>query len=367
MRLPTGYFSSTFSHGLARLLLQAQGDLFLLVVDVQDLHFDFLVDGHHFRGMVDAAPAHVGDVQQAVDAAQVDERAELGDVLDHALAALADFQLGQQLGLLLGPLRFDQGPAADDDVAPRFVDLQHQALDGAADVVADVGRAADVDLAGRQEHVHADVDQQPALDLARDHAGDDVAFVDRLHHLQPGLDLLGLALAEGDHAARIVDQAVDVFDVLDEHLDRLARLGQRLALFPLAAEDDAFALVADVDQDEVAFDADHAPYHDLIHAMSLPPLARSLGRGALHRGGQFLLPLLLAEIEVTNQVTVDHVRSVTISGPTGIENSPDAESAGSVSRGPAGRLNARFVGAIAVACTPALNVPSARGHYASDR
>ena len=45
------------------------------------------------RRMVDAAPAHVGDVQQAVDAAQVDERAELGDVLDHALAELADFEL----------------------------------------------------------------------------------------------------------------------------------------------------------------------------------------------------------------------------------------------------------------------------------
>ena len=46
----------------------------------------------HLRGMADAAPAHVGDVQQAVDAAQVDERAELGDVLDHALAELADFE-----------------------------------------------------------------------------------------------------------------------------------------------------------------------------------------------------------------------------------------------------------------------------------
>ena len=43
--------------------------------------------------MVDAAPAHVGDVQQAVDAAQVDERAELGDVLDDALAELADLEL----------------------------------------------------------------------------------------------------------------------------------------------------------------------------------------------------------------------------------------------------------------------------------
>ena len=111
-----------------RLLLQAQGDLLLLVIDVQDLDLDFLVDGHHLGGMVDAAPAHVGDVQQAVDPAQVDERAEVGDVLDHALAAMADFQLGEQLGLLFRPLGLDQGPAADDDVAPRLVDLQHQRL-----------------------------------------------------------------------------------------------------------------------------------------------------------------------------------------------------------------------------------------------
>ena len=89
MREPTGYFWSTVSHGLGVRLLESQGDLFFLVVDVQDLHFDFLIDGDHFGGMVDASPAHVGDVQQAVDAAQVDERAELGDVLDDALAALA--------------------------------------------------------------------------------------------------------------------------------------------------------------------------------------------------------------------------------------------------------------------------------------
>ena len=180
----------------------------------------------HLGGMVDAAPAHVGDVQQAVDAAQVDERAEVGDVLDHALAELADFELGEQLLLLFGPLLLDQRPAADDDVPPRFVDLQHHALDGAADVVADVGRPADIDLAGRQEDVHADdVDQQAALDLAGDDAGDHVAFVDRLHDLHPGFDLVGLALAERDHAAGIIHRSGDVLDVLDQDLDDLADLG----------------------------------------------------------------------------------------------------------------------------------------------
>ena len=76
--------------------------------------------------------------------------------------------MAEQLVLLLRPLVLDQRAAADDDVAAGFVDLQHHALDRAADVVADVRRTADIDLAGRQEHVDADVDQQTTLDLAGD-------------------------------------------------------------------------------------------------------------------------------------------------------------------------------------------------------
>ena len=100
-----------------------------------------------------------------------------GDVLDDALADLARLDLGQQLLLqLLAPV-FEQLAAADDDVAARLVDDEDLALDGLADVVADVGRPADVHLAGGQEDVDADVDQQAALDLAGDQAGDDVAFL----------------------------------------------------------------------------------------------------------------------------------------------------------------------------------------------
>ncbi len=322
MREPTGYFSLDAFPRAGRALLQAQGDLLLLVVDVQDLHFDFLVDRHHFGRMIDPSPAHVGDVQQAVDAAEVDERAELGDVLDDALAALAHFQLGQQLGLLLGPLGLDQRPAADDDVPPRLVDLQHQALDGLADVVADVGRTADVDLAGRQKDVHADVDQQPALDLARGHAGDDVALVDGLHHLQPGLDLLGLALAEGNHAARVFDQAVDVFHVFDEDLDLRAGLGQLLAFFPFVAEDDAFALVADVDQDHVALDAKHAALDDLVQLHLLGSPGDFLGRNALQRGVKLLLPFFLAKIQSSYQVAVDHKNKIVERAHTTTPRSP---------------------------------------------
>ena len=93
------------------------------------MHLELLVDLDHLARVADAAPAHVGDVQQAVDAAQVDEGAEVGDVLDGALADLADVDLLEQLLLLRLARDLDQLAAADDDVAPALVDLEDHALD----------------------------------------------------------------------------------------------------------------------------------------------------------------------------------------------------------------------------------------------
>src|SRR5690606_20999856 len=63
-------------------LLDAQRHTALFLVELEDLGFDFLTDLQHFGRMANAAPCHVGDVQQAVDTAQVDERTVVGDVLD---------------------------------------------------------------------------------------------------------------------------------------------------------------------------------------------------------------------------------------------------------------------------------------------
>src|SRR5205085_7590595 len=144
--------------------------------------------------------------------------AELGDVLDDALAELARLDLGQEALLHLLALVLDELAAGDDDVAPRLVDLEDLALDGAVDVVADVRRPADVHLAGRQEDVDADVDQQAALDLAGDHAADDVALLVLAEDVLPFL--LPLRLAVGQ-----VDDAVLVLDGLEQHLDDVADLG----------------------------------------------------------------------------------------------------------------------------------------------
>ena len=148
----------------------------------------------HLRGMLDAAPGHVGDVQQAVNAAQVNERAEVGDVLDHAAADFAALDGGEQVLLHLVALFFEQLAAREDDIAAFFVNLDDLAFQFLADPFARVAHAADINLAGGQEDVHADVHQQPALDLAHRLAFDHVADLVGLHHPFPAADAVGLLL-----------------------------------------------------------------------------------------------------------------------------------------------------------------------------
>src|SRR4029079_13488800 len=105
------------------------------------------------------------DVQQAVDSAQVDERAIVGDVLDDTIDHLALGQRLDQARTLFGAGLFKDRAARHDDVAAaavHFQDLErlrqvHQRLD-----VAD---RPDIDLAAGQEgHGAAEVDGEAALD-----------------------------------------------------------------------------------------------------------------------------------------------------------------------------------------------------------
>src|SRR5690606_7346715 len=66
-------------------LLHAERDAVAFLIDADDLDLDGLPDGQHLVGVVDAAPGDIGDVQEPVDAAQIDERTVIGNVLDHAL------------------------------------------------------------------------------------------------------------------------------------------------------------------------------------------------------------------------------------------------------------------------------------------
>ena len=72
--------------------------------------------------MLRAAPRHVGHVQQAIDAPEVDEGAVVRDVLHDTLNHFAFGKISERLLLLLGVFFFEQNLSREDDVAPLLVD-----------------------------------------------------------------------------------------------------------------------------------------------------------------------------------------------------------------------------------------------------
>ena len=285
-------------------MLQRQRDLFLLAVHAQDVHFKLLVDVDTLAGVGDARPVHVGNVQQAVDAAEVHEGAELGDVLDGAGADLPLLNLGQELRLHLGASILQQLPAADDDVAACLVDLEDLALNGFADEVADVRRTANVHLTGGQKDIGADVDEQTALDLAGDGSGDDVALLVLGDNRFPLGLTLGLAVGQDDGSRFVLGR-------FEQQGNLVAGTGRHdltgVLVIPLAQLDGALALVADVQPDLVAGDAQHAAGDDAVFLEVLGIGGQPVLRPLHEDGLQLLLEQVVGEVILAEQVAVYHL------------------------------------------------------------
>ena len=142
--------------------------------------------------MLDAPPGQVGDVQQAVDAAQVDERAIVGNVLDDALDHCAFLERFQQ-GLALGALaRFQHRAAGNHHVVALAVELDDLEFHLLALVRGGVLDRADVHQRAGQERTDAvHRHREAALDRAADHAGNQGAVFHSLFQVVPGRHALG--------------------------------------------------------------------------------------------------------------------------------------------------------------------------------
>jgi hypothetical protein len=226
--LPIGNLVPMSDHGSRLELLHAERDAVRLLVDADDLHLDRLADVEDLGRMVDAAPGHVGDVQQAVDAAEVDERTVVGDVLDDALDHLALFEVLDDLRALLGAALFEHGAARHDDVAATAIHLED--LEGLRVVHqrGDVADRTDVDLRTRQEgHGAVEIDGEAALDLVEDDAFDALTLGELLFELDPALFAASLVARQHGFAKRVLD-------ALDIDLDGVADLER--AVLGLGAE-----------------------------------------------------------------------------------------------------------------------------------
>ena len=242
-------------------LLEAERDPLTVAVDVEHLHLDRLADVEHLGRVVHVAPAELGDVDEAVHAVEIDEGAEVDDVRDLTLDDVAGAQpVEDRLAHLLA-LVLEDGATGEDDVVARAVELDDLAAELLAEELVEVLHAPDVDERGGKEAAHAEVENETALDDL-DHLA-----VDRLTGLCRGLDALPRELEAG--ALLREDEApVGVLLRQDERVDLLAHrdlVGRvhRPSDRQLGDRDDAFGLVADVDEHLVLVDAHDRAVHDL--------------------------------------------------------------------------------------------------------
>src|SRR5678815_2979307 len=114
---------------IALQLFEAERDSLSLPVDIENLDFELRTDLHHLRRMLNASVRHVGDVQQAIDTAKIDERAEIGDVLHDSLANLILLEVLHQLVALACSLLLEDHTARHDNVPPSLVELDDLELE----------------------------------------------------------------------------------------------------------------------------------------------------------------------------------------------------------------------------------------------
>ena len=89
-------------------LLQAESDALLLFVEVENNNVDFLVELNNFVWVVDASPRKVGNVNESINTAEVNEYAVRSDVLDNTFEDLTLFEVRDDFLALCFELCFDE-------------------------------------------------------------------------------------------------------------------------------------------------------------------------------------------------------------------------------------------------------------------
>ena len=164
------------------------------------------------------------------------------------------------LALLLLRL-LEVGAAGEHDVVAVLVELDDLRLQHPADVGLEVAHAAQLDEAGGQEAAQADVEDEAALDDLDDRALDDAVGVLDLLDRAPRPLVLRPLLRQDETTFLVLLLEDERLDVVAQRHD-LVRVDV-VADRQLARRDDAFGLVADVEQDLVLVDLHHRALHDL--------------------------------------------------------------------------------------------------------
>src|SRR5699024_8879388 len=250
--------------------LEREGHALAVQVDVEHLDRDLLAHLDDLGRVVDVLPGQLGDVDEAVDPAEVDRRTEVDDRGHDALADLALLQLVQELGADRGLGLLEPRTAREDDVVAVLVQLDDLGLELLTHVGLQVADATHLHQRGGEEATETDVEDEAALDDLDDGAGDGLVLLLEVLDGAPGALVLGALLGQDQAPVLVLLGEHQGLDLI-AHLDHLA--GVDIVLDgELAGGDHALGLVADVEQDLVTIDLDDGSLDDV-------PIVEVLDRG----------------------------------------------------------------------------------------
>ena len=236
-----------------RHLLETQRDAFLFAVHIEDDHIHRLANVQQFGRMVDAAPRHVCNVQQAVHSLEIDECTKIGDILDRTGDLVPNFDGLEEALAKLRAFGLDDLAAGQHDVFALVVDLDDFEFVNVADVFVEILGRNDVHLRTGQEGFHADVDRETAFDDGFDLAADQATVLEDLDDLFPVLLVGGFFLGEDDHA-------LFIFEFFEEDFDFVADFD--FLIFEFIGRDGSFGFVADVDENDLGADFENRALDD---------------------------------------------------------------------------------------------------------
>ena len=204
-------------------------------------------------------------MEQAVDAAEVNERAVVGEVLDRAAHHRAFLQVLHERAALGGKLLLDHGAARHHDVIALLIELDDLELERLAFEIRGIAHRAHVDERPWKEGAHVlDLDGEAPLDAPGDDTGHDLGFVERLLEACPGAGALCLLARQAGLAGAVLDRIE-----CDLHLVAGLDLDLAALVLELLEGDDGLGLETYVDDDDVGGDIHHEPREDHSRADAL--------------------------------------------------------------------------------------------------
>ena len=129
--------------------------------------------------MTHATPCHVSDVQQTVDTAQVNERAVIGDIFNHALNDRTFLQVFEQFLTIFAHAGFEHSTTRHHHVVTLTIELDDLEFHGLAFERRCVFHRTQINQRAWQEGTNAcSHDSQAAFDFTGDGAGNQFVFLE---------------------------------------------------------------------------------------------------------------------------------------------------------------------------------------------